>query len=89
MEADSYANPCMMYAPVSRLHQGCVLLSGFAPASLEIRCITPITRKLQEQLLLPTALMICRLFWRETVRSCSIAAKSSAALVTFLPRPRT
>ena len=45
----------MMYASVSRLHQGCVLLSGFAPkkkiASLEIRCITPITRKLQEQLL--------------------------------------
>ena len=46
MEADSYANPCLMYAPVmSRLHQGCVLLSGFAELQKkshhsEIRCIT-------------------------------------------------
>jgi len=58
MEAKSYANASVIHACMSRLKQGCLLLSGFAQAGQkkgashsEIRCITPITRKLQEQLL--------------------------------------
>jgi len=51
----------MMYASTNRLRQGWVLPSGFAQAKKkaashsEIRCITLVTRKLQEQLVCNSA----------------------------------
>ena len=61
----------MMYASLSRLHQGCLLLSGFAElqkkiaSHSEIRCITHYAQQ-EERTSCATALYDLSIFWRET-----------------------
>ena len=95
-EATRLPNTCMMHACMSRLQPGmweCVL-SGFAAkkkgaSSLEIRCITVITRKLQEQLL------VCNSAYDLSSSSgvkpfvAALLLPKALCTVTFLPRPRT
>ena len=76
-------SPHDAYASMSRLHQGCVLLSGFAPAqkkgaSLRDPLHHASRAKAARNSSCATALYdLSSIFWRETVRSCSIAANKS------------
>jgi hypothetical protein len=84
MEVDSYANACMMHACMSRLHQGCVLLSGFAQLQKKIASFRdPLhhASRARERTSCATALYDLSISGVKPIRSCSIAAnKSPAAL---------
>jgi len=67
MEAFSYANAWMIHACMSRLHQGCVLLSGFAQAKKRITLRDPLHHVTRDKSAsCATALYDLSIFWRET-----------------------